>query len=303
MTRVVELSGGVGGARLGRGLDSLDDVDLTVVVNVGDDLPIHGLYVSPDLDTMVYTLAGIEGPHGWGRADDTFIANTELARFGVENRFQLGDLDLALKIYRSHGLAQGHTLTEVTDSVRAGFAIRSTVLPASDDPVRTMITTTDGSRLTFREYFVDRGHRDHVKKLDFEGDADANAAPGVIEAIDGADLLVIGPSNPPLSIWPILAIESIGQAVRRHPHVMAVSPLIGGRALKGPADVVMADLGLGSGSSAVVASYRGLIDTLVVDLTDSDDAGDIDGVDVVALETRIADRSSAATLARAILSL
>ena len=303
MTRVVELSGGVGGARLGRGLDSLDDVDLTVVVNVGDDLAIHGLYVSPDLDTMVYTLAGIEGPHGWGRADDTFIANTELARFGVENRFQLGDLDLALKIYRSHGLAQGHTLTEVTDSVRAGFAIRSTVLPASDDPVRTMITTTDGSRLTFREYFVDRGHRDHVKKLDFEGDADANAAPGVIEAIDGADLLVIGPSNPPLSIWPILAIESIEQAVRRHPHVMAVSPLIGGRALKGPADVVMADLGLGSGSSAVVASYRGLIDTLVVDITDGDDAGDIEGVDVVALETRIADRSSAATLARAILSL
>ena len=128
-------------------------------------------------------------------------------------------------------------------------------------------------------------------------------APGVIEAIDGADLLVIGPSNPPLSIWPILAIESIGQAVRRHPHVIAVSPLIGGRALKGPADVVMADLGLGSGSNAVVASYQGLIDTLVVDITDSDDAGDIDGVDVVALETRIADRASAATLARAILSL
>ncbi len=303
MTRVVELSGGVGGARLGRGLDSLEDIELTVVVNVGDDLPIHGLHVSPDLDTVVYTLAGIEGPHGWGRADDTFVANTELARFGVENRFQLGDLDLALKIYRSHRLAQGHTLTQVTDSVRAGFAIRSTVLPASDDPVRTMITTTDGSRLTFREYFVDRGHRDHVKKLDFEGDTNATAAPGVIEAIDGADLLVIGPSNPALSIWPILAIESIGQAVRRHPHVIAVSPLIGGRALKGPADVVMADLGLGSGSRAVVASYQGLIDTLVVDITDRDDVGDIDGVNVVALETRIADHASAATLSRAILSL
>ena len=166
-----------------------------------------------------------------------------------------------------------------------------------------MITTTDADRLTFREYFVDRGHRDHVKKLDFEGDSDATPGPGVIEAIDGADLLVIGPSNPPLSIWPILAIESIGQAVRRHPHVIAVSPLIGGRALKGPADVVMADLGLGSGSNAVLASYQGVIDTLVVDASDSDDEGDIDGVRVVALETRIADRTDAASLARAILSL
>ena len=303
MTRVVELSGGVGGARLGRGLDSLTDVDLTVVVNVGDDLPIHGLFVSPDVDTMVYTLAGVEGPHGWGRAGDTFTANTELGRFGVENSFQLGDLDLALKIYRSHRLAHGHTLTEVTDSVRADFGIRSTVLPASNDPVRTMVTTTDGSKLTFREYFVDRGHRDHVSELDFEGARIASPAPGVLEAIDRADLLVIGPSNPPLSIWPILAIEPIREAVRRHRRVIGVSPLIGGRTLKGPADVVMADLGLGSGSAAVVASYRGLIDTLVVDVTDSADEGEIDGVSVVARETRIADRDDAANLARAILSL
>jgi LPPG:FO 2-phospho-L-lactate transferase len=303
VTRVVELSGGVGGARLGRGLDSLEDVDLTVVVNVGDDLPIHGLYVSPDLDTMIYTLAGVEGPHGWGRGDETFTANTELARFGVENSFQLGDLDLALKIYRSHRLALGHTLTEVTDSVRADFGIRSTVLPASDDPVRTMVTTTDGTRLTFREYFVDRSHRDHVRELDFEGAGDSTPAPGVVEAIDRADVLVIGPSNPPLSIWPILAIEPIEEAVRRHRKVIAVSPLIGGRTLKGPADVVMADLGLGSGSAAVIAAYQGLIDTLVVDVTDRADEGEIDGVGVVARETRIADPDDAAKLARAILSL
>jgi LPPG:FO 2-phospho-L-lactate transferase len=303
VTRVVELSGGVGGARLGRGLDSLTDVDLTVVVNVGDDLPIHGLFVSPDVDTMVYTLAGVEGPQGWGRAGDTFTTNTELGRFGVENSFQLGDLDLALKIYRSHRLAQGHTLTEVTDSVRADLGIRSTVLPASDDPVRTMVTTTDGSRLTFREYFVDRGHRDHVSELDFEGARIASPAPGVLDAIDRADLLVIGPSNPPLSIWPILAIEPIRAAVRRHRRVIAVSPLIGGRTLKGPADVVMSDLGLGSGSAAVVASYQDLIDTLVVDVTDSADEGEIDGVRVVARETRIADPEDAANLARALLSL
>jgi LPPG:FO 2-phospho-L-lactate transferase len=303
VTRVVELSGGVGGARLGRGIDALPDVDLTVVVNVGDDLPLHGLQVCPDLDTMVYTLAGVEGPHGWGRAGDSFRANTELAVFGVDNGFQLGDLDLALKIYRSHRLALGDTLTEVTSSVCAGFGIRSRILPASDEPVRTMVTTTDGSRLNFREYFVDRGHRDHVVKLEFDGAQQATPAPGVLEAIDEADLLVIGPSNPPLSIWPILAIEAIEQAVRRHPNVIAISPLIGGRALKGPADVVMADLGLGSGSSAVLASYEGLIETLVVDVTDIVDEGEFDGVGVVALETRIADPADAANLARGILSL
>jgi LPPG:FO 2-phospho-L-lactate transferase len=303
VTRVVELSGGVGGARLARGIDALPDVDLTVVVNVGDDLPLHGLHVSPDLDTMVYTLAGVEGQHGWGRADDSFRANSELARFGVENRFQLGDLDLALKIYRSNRMAQGETLTEVTDSVRAGFGIRSKVLPASNEPVRTMVTTTDGITLTFREYFVDRGHRDHVSKLEFAGAQDATAAPGVLEAIDGADLLVIGPSNPPLSIWPILAIEAIEQAVRRHPRVIAISPLIGGRTLKGPADVVMSDLGLGSGSSAVVASYDGLIDTLVVDVTDNGDESEVEHVGIVALETRITDPADAAQLARAILGL
>lgn len=303
MTRVVELSGGVGGARLGRGFDALPDADLTVVVNVGDDLPLHGLHVSPDLDTMVYTLAGVEGRHGWGRADDTFRANNEIARFGVENGFQLGDLDLALKIYRSHRIAQGDTLTEVTNSICAGFGIRSKVLPASDQPVRTMVTTTDGSRLTFREYFVDRGHRDHVSQLEFAGAHDASPAPGVLEAITGADLLVIGPSNPPLSVWPILAIDAIEQAVRRHPNVIAISPLIDGRTLKGPADVVMADLGLGSGSGAVLASYEGLIDTLVVDVTDNADEGKVDGVDIVALETRIADPANAAELARAILGL
>lgn len=288
---------------MGRGLAALRGVDLTVVVNVGDDLPIHGLYASPDLDTMVYTLAGVEGPRGWGRAGDSFVANTELARFGVENRFQLGDLDLALKIYRTDRLSRGDTLAEVTHSVRSGFGISATVLPASDDPVRTMVTITDGQRLTFREYFVDRGHRDHVRSLEFEGVDSAIPAPGVIEAIEESDLVVIGPSNPPLSIWPILAITAIEASVRRHPRVVAVSPLIGGRTLKGPADVVMADLGLGNGSTAVIASYRGLIDTLVVDTTDAADAGEIDGVAVVALETRIADRDPAAALARAIMDL
>jgi LPPG:FO 2-phospho-L-lactate transferase len=301
--RVAELSGGVGGARLARGLDAVTGVEPTVVVNVGDDLPTHGLYVAPDLDTMVYTLAEIEGPHGWGRADDSFVANTELGRFGVDNRFQLGDLDLALKIYRTDRMSAGETLARVTDTIRSSFGITTPILPASDQPIRTMITTTEGERLTFQEYFVARGHRDRVRSLDFEGAPAAAPAPGVIEAIDAADMVMIGPSNPPLSIWPILAVAAIAEAVRRHPRVIAISPLIGGRALKGPADSVLADLGLGTGTRAVIASYRGLIETLVVDSSDRSDAGTIDEVEVVAMDTRIPGRADAARLAEEILRL
>jgi LPPG:FO 2-phospho-L-lactate transferase len=281
----------------------LKEVDLTVVVNVGDDATIHGLHVSPDLDTVVYTLAELEGPQGWGRADDTFSANSELARFGVDNSFRLGDLDLALKIYRTSRLSNGEPLSAVTGSITAAFGLEVRVFPASDDPLRTMVTVESGERLSFREYFVDRGHRDHVRRLDFEGADKTSPAPGVVESIDGADLVVIGPSNPPLSIWPIFAVDQIEAAVRRHPRVVAVSPLIGGRALKGPADIVLADIGLGSGTAGVLAAYEGMIDILVVDVTDRADTGVIDGVEVVALETLIVEPGPAAALARAILAL
>jgi LPPG:FO 2-phospho-L-lactate transferase len=297
------MSGGVGGARLARGFAALEGTDLSVVVNVGDDTSIHGLHVSPDLDTVVYTLAGLEGPLGWGRAEDTFSTNSELARFGLDNTFQLGDLDLALKIFRTSRLADGASLSEVTKSVTAAFGLDVAVLPASDDAIRTMVTIEGGEHLSFREYFVDRGHRDHVDRLDFAGADTASPSPGVVESIDDAALVVIGPSNPPLSIWPILAIEQIETAVRRHPRVVAVSPLIGGKALKGPADTVLSDLGLGSGTAGVLAAYEGLIQTLVVDVSDRDDTGEIDGVEVIPLETRIIEPGPAAGLARAILDL
>jgi LPPG:FO 2-phospho-L-lactate transferase len=300
---VVELSGGVGGARLARGLAALDALDLTIVVNVGDDAPIHGLRVSPDLDTVIYTLAQVEGPQGWGRADDTFAANTELARFGVDNTFRLGDMDLALKVYRTARMTLGSTLSDVMGSVSQAFGLETKVLPASNDPVRTVVTIAGGHRLTFREYFVDRGHRDHVERLDFEGADTALPAPGVVESIDAAELLVIGPSNPPLSIWPMLAIDEIDAAVRRHPRVIAISPLIGGQALKGPADVVMSDLGLGTGTDGVLAAYQHMIDILVVDTADSADVGERAGVEVIALDTRISEPGPAADLARAILAL
>jgi len=299
--KVVELSGGVGGARLARGLAAVDDVELTVVVNVGDDLPTHGLHVAPDLDTVVYTLAGVEGRHGWGRAGDSFVVNTELSRFGLDNRFQLGDLDLALKIYRTHRHRNGDPLSAITASIGAAFAVSATVFPATDDPLRTMVTTTAGEQLSFQEYFVHRGDEDHLTRVAFDGAKEARPAPGVLEAIASAEVLVIGPSNPPLSIWPILAVDEIDEAVRRHPKVVAVSPLIAGRTVKGPADVVMADLGLGAGTAAVIAAYQGWIDTLIVDSRDRGEAGAIDGIRVLAMDTLIPSLPEAVRLARAIL--
>ncbi len=159
--KVVELSGGVGGARLARGLAAVPEVDLTVVVNVGDDASNHGLHISPDLDTVTYTLAGVEGPHGWGRAEETFTLNDELGRFGVDNTFQLGDRDLALKLFRTNELANGARLSEVTGTIARAFDVSPTVLPATDDSLRTMVRTADGW-LSFQEYFVDRRHEDEV---------------------------------------------------------------------------------------------------------------------------------------------
>jgi len=301
--KVVELSGGVGGARMARGLAAVHDIDLTVIVNVGDDLPTHGLHIAPDLDTMVYTLAGVQGPHGWGRSGDSFVTNSELARFGLNNDFKLGDLDLALKIFRTLRLTEGSPLSEVTDTVRASFDIRSSIIPASDDPVRTVVTTDEGDVLSFQEYFVNRGHRDHVASIEFEGAKTARPAPGVIAAIESADTVIIGPSNPVMSIWPILSVEPIRDAVRAHHRVVAISPLIGGRALRGPADVVLSDLGIGVGTGGVLAAYQGLIEMLVVDSVDKADTGTREGVKVVAHETLISEPAKAEQLARAILGL
>jgi LPPG:FO 2-phospho-L-lactate transferase len=294
--RVVELSGGVGGARMARGLTAVPDVDLTVVVNVGDDAANHGLHVSPDLDTVIYTLAGIEGPFGWGRDGDTFSLNDELARFGVDNTFQLGDRDLALKLFRTNEIANGSTLSLVTGHIARSFEVGCRVLPATDESLRTMVRIDDGW-VSFQEYFVTRRNQDEVLELEFAGAGAAQPAPGVVEAISNSDLVVIGPSNPPLSIWPILALAEIRAAVQAHPSVTAVSPLIGGKTIKGPADRVMASLGLPPGTAGVAAAYEGLIDRLVIDTADHDDARSIEGIDVVTTDILIKEPAAAARLA------
>jgi len=301
--KVVELSGGVGGARMARGLTAAPDVDLTVVVNVGDDEEIHGLHVSADLDTVIYTLAGVEGPDGWGRSADTFVLNEELGRFGVDNRFRLGDLDLALNLFRTQALAAGKPLSVITAEIADSFDLRADVVPATNDTLRTEVRIEGDEWLSFQEYFVLRGNRDEVKELRYPGSEAARPAPGVLEAIGAADVVVIGPSNPPLSIWPILAINEIRQAIRSHQRVVAVSPLFGGKALKGPADRVMASLGLPAGNAGVIEAYAGLIEMLVVDTRDADDAGQLGGVEIMVTDTRISRATRARELAEEILAV
>jgi len=301
--KVVELSGGVGGARLARGLAKIQEVDLTLIVNVGDDEMIHGLRVSPDLDTVVYTLAGVEGPEGWGRHGDTFTANDELGRLGLDNRFRLGDLDLALNVYRSARLAAGETLSQVTDTVRRRFELVPLVLPATDDVIRTEVKSASGDWLSFQEYFVHRQHRDEVVEIRFLGAAESRPAPGAVGHIEEADVVVIAPSNPPLSIWPILAVPGIKEAVADHPRVTAISPLFGGRALKGPADRILASLGLPAGNQGVAKAYAGVADNLVIDTGDAADAALIHGLGVLVEDTLIKDLAASARLARAILGL
>jgi LPPG:FO 2-phospho-L-lactate transferase len=250
---------------------------LTVIGNVRDDETIYGLAVSPDLDTLVYTLAGIEGPAGWGIADDTFAVMDHLDALGVPTSFRLGDRDMATCLLRTEMLASGGSLSAATEKIARSFGVATPVLPASDDPVRTTITTTSGERLAFQEYFVTRGHRDEVAGVAYDGAEDARPAPCVIDAISAASLVVIAPSNPPLSLPPTLAVPGIREAIAAKDRVVAISPLFGGRALKGPADRVLASLGFPPGNAGVLASYDGLVTDLVIDDGDASDADALAG--------------------------
>lgn len=305
MKKVVLLSGGVGGARMARGLAALDDIDLTVVVNVGDDEVVYGLHVSPDLDTVVYTLAGVEGPEGWGLTADTFTVMKRLSLFGTDTRFRIGDRDLATHLFRTQELLAGATLSDVTARTAAALGVPGTILPATEDTLRTMIKTAGGEWLSFQEYFVMRRHEDEVADLRFEGAAMAAPAPAVITAIEAAEAVIIGPSNPPLSIWPILAIRDIASAIEAADRVMAVSPLIGGRALKGPADRVMASLGLPGGNAGVVAAYGALLNDLVIHTGDANERAELGklGVKIHVGDTRIADPTAAWSFAEWLVDL
>ena len=266
--RVVLLSGGVGGARFARGLvDAAGGANLTIVGNVGDDLEVLGMSVSPDLDSILYALAGLhDEERGWGRAGETWEALETVSTLGGEDWFRLGDRDLGLHLVRTQALRAGEPLSAVTARLARALGIEPAILPATDDRLRTWIDTPAGS-FQFQEWFVARGHLDEVDGVRFEGDA--HPAPGVLEAIEGAEAILIAPSNPYVSIWPILAVPEIRAALeaRRVPSV-AVSPLVGGRAVKGPADRMLARMAGGTTPEHVAGCYSGLIDALVVDESD-----------------------------------
>jgi LPPG:FO 2-phospho-L-lactate transferase len=268
--RVVALAGGVGGAKLADGLaQSLPPEDLTVIVNTGDDFEHLGLTICPDLDTVCYTLAGLANPDtGWGRADESWQAFQNLERLGGPTWFRLGDRDLATHLERARRLKAGESLSQVTKAFCAAWGVGPTVLPMSDQPVPTVVLTDEGE-LAFQEYFVARHFEPRVTGFRFEGAADAEPAPGLLDAIEQTDLIVFCPSNPWVSIDPILAVPGIRDALGSK-LVIAVSPIVGGDVVKGPAAKMYADLGITPSATAVAQHYEGLLSAFVLDEVDRD---------------------------------
>jgi LPPG:FO 2-phospho-L-lactate transferase len=297
---VCVLSGGVGGAKFVRALvETLGGEHATAIVNVGDDVEVLGMRVSPDLDSVLYALAGVhDDERGWGRADETWNALETVSALGGEDWFRLGDRDLGLHLVRTQALRAGEPLSSVTARIVRAFGVETTLLPATDDPLRTVVETPAGV-FEFQEWFVARGHRDEVDGVRYVGRA--SPAPGVLAAIDAADVLLIAPSNPYVSIGPILAVGEIREALeaRRVPCV-AVSPLIGGRAVKGPADRMLRRVAGGTAPQHVASCYAGLIDALVID--EADAPAELD-VDVVVTQTLMTDPGSRRRVAEAALAV
>jgi LPPG:FO 2-phospho-L-lactate transferase len=303
---VVCLCGGVGGAKLARGLyDVLGDDELTVIGNVGDDVAVLGMHVSPDLDSVLYALGDLnDEERGWGRADETWRVLESAAVWGGEDWFLLGDLDLGLHLVRTHALRQGEPLSAVTRRLVGTAGVRAALLPATDDRLRTRLVTPSGT-LDFQEWFVARGHRDEVDALVYEGAGEARPAPGVIAALEAADVIVVAPSNPYTSIHPILAVAAVREAlVGRRVRCIAVSPLVGGRAVKGPLDRMLSRMAGGTTPTHVAGCYEGLIDALVIDVSDaetSDTTATASGLRIVVARTLMVDRDAVRRLAEATL--
>lgn len=290
------LSGGGGGARFARGLAGiLRPGELTVIGNVGDDLEILGLHVSPDLDSLLYTLAGlIDDERGWGRRDETWNALEAAASFGGEGWFRLGDRDLGLHLVRTHALRDGAPLSEITARLAASAGLDQSIVPATDDRLRTHVLTPAG-RFRFQEWFVGRRHADEVDAVEYDGATEARPAPGVLEALEETDAIVFAPSNPYLSLGPILAVAAIRDAVAaRKARCVAVSPLVGGAAVTGPAARMLTRMAGGTTPAHVTQRHEGLIDALVVDESDAPAEA---GVELVVARTLMVDRDAERRLA------
>jgi len=303
---IAVLAGGVGAAKFLRGLiDAVDPASITVIGNTGDDEEFLGLHVSPDLDTVVYTLADAVHPEqGWGLAGETYAALEQAARLGEEAWFKLGDKDIATHLLRTRLLRGGKTLSEATEAVARAFGLSCRLLPMSDDRVRTVVTT-DGGELSFQEYFVKRRCQDEVRAVRFDGVERARPAPGVLEAIAAAEAVIVAPSNPIVSIGPLLAVPGVRDALRKTAApVIAISPIVGGRAIKGPADKMLASLGYDVSATAVAKMYADFLDALVLDEQDASLAGEVAsaGVRTVVTDTIMRDAASRRALAEATLA-
>ncbi len=301
--KIVALAGGVGGAKLTQGLaQALPTADLTVIVNTGDDFEHFGLRVCPDLDTVCYSLAGLANAEtGWGRAQESWSALEEITNLGGPAWFRLGDHDLGTHLERTRRLRGGQRLSQIVRDFCRAWGVEQTVLPMTDDRVTTIVQTSEGD-LAFQRYFVERHFEPAVKGFRFEGSDQAMAAPGVAEALMLADRIVICPSNPWVSIGPILAVRGIRSAIDPKKTV-AVSPIIGGRAVKGPAAKMYAELGVEPSASAVARHYQGLISFFVMDTTDAALEPDVSmlGVRVLVAHTVMGDEQERLRLAKSVL--
>jgi len=268
--QVALLAGGVGGAKLAHGFQQvLPAGGLSVIINVADDLELFGLHVSPDLDTVLYTLAGLANPEtGWGIAGDTFNALPLLERYGEPAWFRIGDADLATHVRRTHLLRDGVSLTDATGAMTAGLGVPSRILPATDQPLRTIVKT-DAGELDFQTYLVQRAQRDEVRAVRFAGIDAARPSSAALQALAEADLVVLAPSNPIVSIGPILALPGVHEAIAARPS-LAVSPIVAGRALRGPADRMLGSLGHEVSALGVARLYAGLVQRFVLDEADAD---------------------------------
>lgn len=293
-TSVALIAGGVGGAKMAEGLAHLDQVDLTVIGNIADDDQFHGLWVSPDIDTMIYTLSGrINREQGWGVADEGLRALDVLRDLGQDTWMTLGDRDFGLHIYRMMRLRQGHSRQAITDDICRAFNVPARIVLASEDVVQTRVRTPTGW-LSFQEYFVRERCRPDVLELSYHGLNDATANPAALRAIGSADVIVIAPSNPLVSVLPILGLAGMREAIcKATAPKIAVSPLVGGKALKGPADRMMANLGLAATAGEIARTYAGLVDALVIDTSDAAQAGAVTASGMAAVMSDIVMRDAA----------
>ena len=304
---ITALAGGVGASKLLLGLhDVMDPHDLTVIVNTGDDITLHGLKISPDLDIVTYTLAGIvDDTKGWGYRGETFHALERLAVFGRINWFNLGDRDLATHIHRSAMLAEGKSLSDAAEAIRLALGVKTRILPMCDEPMPTMIDSAEGE-LHFQEYLVKRRAEPVVRGIRFDGADKARPARGVLEAIRDADRILICPSNPLISIGPILAVPGIRETLRaRKESVVAVCPIVGGKSLKGPSDKMLAELGYEPSAFGVAKLYADFSGTFVIDPADKAQADRIrkQGMKVEVIPTVMSTRAQKRELARSLLAL